>query len=83
MGREEGGDGRVEKLGSVIGLEGDNRERKLGVGIGDEVEDSNGGVGFAAKRKGPHKMRVIIDNDEVVFETRITKNGRSPQIAVN
>jgi hypothetical protein len=63
MAGEIGGDGGVEKLGTIVGLDGDYRKVKLGSGIGDEVKENVGGVGFAMEWEGPHKIRVIIDNN--------------------
>ena len=81
--REESGDRGVDELGSIVGLHSNYGKVELGVDVGDEVEDSGGGVRFMAERKRPHKMRVFIDNNKVVFKTRNTKNGRCPQITVN
>jgi hypothetical protein len=80
---EKGGDRGVEELGSVVGLHGNYAKVELGLGVGDEVENSGGGVGFVAEGKRPHKMRIFINNDKVVFNARDTKNGRSPQITMN
>jgi hypothetical protein len=63
MAGEIGGDGGVEKLGTIVGLDGDYREVKLGSGIGDEVKENVGGVGFATEWECPHKMRVIINDN--------------------
>jgi hypothetical protein len=50
--------------------------------IGNKVNKGVGSVGFAAKRESPHEVREIIDNNKVVFETRITQHRRGPKITM-
>ena len=68
-------EGRVNKLGSIVGLEGHDGEVELCACVSYKVNENITGVGFPVKWEGPHKMRKIINNDKVIFETRITSNG--------
>ena len=83
MAGEEVRDGGVEKLGAIVGLHGYDGEVELGAGIGNKVNDYVGRVRLRPERKSPHVMRVVIDDNEIVFKTRIAKNGRCPQITMN
>ena len=67
-------EGRVNKLGTIVGLEGHDREVELCACIGDKVDKNITCVGFPVMGKRPHKMSKIINNDKVIFETRITSN---------
>lgn len=79
---EEGGDGGVYEFRAVIRLHGNDGTRELSAGIGDEICEMCSGVRFLAQGKGPHKMRIVINNHEIVFEAGITKHGRCPKITV-
>ena len=82
VGREEGGDRGVDEFGPVISLHGDERERELCMGIGNKVDKNSSGVRFALERKSPYKVRKIIDNNEIVFEPRITHDRGCPKITM-
>jgi hypothetical protein len=43
---EEGGDGRVDELGTIIGLHSDEGSRKLGVHEGNKSNECGSGVRF-------------------------------------
>jgi hypothetical protein len=74
---------RVDKLGAIIGLERNHGKVKLSTCIGDEVNEDISGIGFAPKRKSPHKMGEVVNDDKIIFKTRITRNRRCPQITMN
>jgi hypothetical protein len=75
---EVGHDGGVKELSTVVSLHGDEREVELGACISNEIKNSVGGVRFFAKGKRPHIVRVVVDNDKIVFKARIAKNRRGP-----
>ena len=58
--------GEVIKFLSVVGLEVSNGAVKVGGNIGVKGMKRGGDVGFAAQRKGPSKVRKIIQNDKVI-----------------
>ena len=71
---EELDEGGVNELSTVIGLEEHDREVELCACISYKVNKNITGVGFTMKGESPHKMREIIDNDKVIFQSRITRN---------
>ena len=73
IGGEICGDRGVEKFCPVVGLHGNERAQKLRTDVSDEVNNSLSSLGFLVKGKSPHEMREIIDNNKIVFETRITQ----------
>ena len=81
--REEGRDGGVKKFGAIVSLHGHNGKVKLGASIGNKINYGVGRVGFPSKREGPHIVRVVINDNKIIFKTRITKNRRCPQITMN
>jgi hypothetical protein len=56
---------------------------ELGACISNEIENGVGGVRFPLKRKGPHIVREVNNNNKVVFKTRISNKWRCPQITMN
>jgi hypothetical protein len=76
------GNGGVDELSPVVSLHGNKRARKLGANIGNKGNKIVGGVRFSAKWKSPHKVGEIIDNNEVIFKTRISQYGRGPKITM-
>ena len=83
MAGEELHDGGINKLGAIVGLHGNDREVELCAFKGNEVDERVGRVRFPMKRKRPHVMGEVINNNKVVLKTRITKNRRCPQITMN
>jgi hypothetical protein len=76
------GDGGVNELSTVVGLHSNKGPRKLCVHEGNKSDKCVGGVRFAPKRKGPHEVRKIIDNHEIVLKPRITQNRGCPKITM-
>jgi hypothetical protein len=62
------GNGGVDELSPIVSLHGNKGAGKLCAYVGNK---SVGGVGFAAEWKSPHKVGKIINNYEVIFQTRI------------
>ena len=79
---KEGGYGRVDKLCPVVGLHSNYGTRKLSASVGDEVDKVVGGVRFALQRKSPHVMGKIVNNNEVILQTRVAKNRRCPEFTM-
>ena len=80
---EELRDGGINKLGAIVGLHGNDREVELCACKGNEVAERVGRVRFPTKRKHPHVVREVVNNNKIVLKTRITKNRRCPQITMN
>ena len=66
---EEVGDGGVDKLRTIVGLHSNERTGKLGASIGDKIYERVSSIRFLTKRKSPHKVREIINNNKEIFET--------------
>ena len=66
--------GGVNKLVAVVCLELHYMKVELYACIGDEVNEKITCVGFPAEWVGPHKMRKIINNDQIIFEAGVTSN---------
>ena len=82
MGSEEGAYGDVVKLFAIICLKYMDGAAELGGDISEKGGESGGNIGFAAERKSPHKMRVIIQYHKIISVTRITRNRRGPNITM-
>ena len=54
----------------------------MGGDVGEKGGEGGRNVGFTAERKGPYKMRVIIQNHKIINITRITQNRRGPNITM-
>jgi hypothetical protein len=59
-------------------LDGDDGKVKLSACIGKKINKCVGGVGLPPKRKRPHVVRVVINDNKIVFKARIAKNRRCP-----
>ena len=59
-------DGEVIEFLPVVGLKSKSGTTKLCRHIGVKGEESGGNVRFPMKRKGPHKVRVVIENNKIV-----------------
>jgi hypothetical protein len=46
--------------------------------IGKEVREHRKSIGLEAQRESPKKMGVIIQNNEIIFKSGYTDNGRGP-----
>jgi hypothetical protein len=82
VGEKEVTGGGVIELSTVVTLNGLNGEAELSGHPGEEVAEGGESLRLGTQRKSPHIMRKIIKHDKIVFVTRHTGNGRSPQIAV-
>ena len=67
-------EGRVDELGTIIGLEGYDGKVELCACVCNKIDENITCVGFPVKGKRPHKMREVINNDKVIFETKISSN---------
>jgi hypothetical protein len=76
-------DGGVDKLGAIVGLDGDDGKVKLSACIGKKINKCVGSVRLPPKRKCPHVVRVVINDNKIIFKARIAKNRRCPQITMN
>ena len=83
MGEEEGARGVVVELAAIITLEGTDRATKLSGDPGEEVGEGGEGVRLQPKWEGPMKMREVVQNDRVVFVTRVAEDRRSLEITVD
>ena len=83
MGGEKVADGGVVELFPVISLQGANRATKLRRHI--RVEGSKGDSNFRllTQWKGPHKVRVVIQNNKIIRKTSVTSNRRGPDITMD
>jgi hypothetical protein len=82
VGENEVTGGRVIELTTVVTLNGLNGEAELSGHPSEEVTESGKSLRLGTQWKRPHIMRKIIKHDKIVFVTRHTSNGRSPQITV-
>ena len=83
VGGEKSANGEVIKFRTVISLESTNRTTELSGNVREKRDESGGYIGFLTQRKRPYKVRIIIQKDKVVHETRITRNRRCPYITMN
>ena len=75
MAGKERNKGGVNKLSAIVGLEGHDREIELCICVCYKVNEDITCVGFPTEWEGPHKMRKIINNDQIIFEAGVTSNG--------
>ena len=79
---EEGANREVVELLPVVGLDSVDGATKLGGDIGVKGGENGYDIGFPPQREGPHIVRKIIQNDEIVNIAGITRNWRSPHITM-
>lgn len=72
------GEGDVHKLFAIVCLNRLKGTLKLSANISMKRDKGVVNIGFPSKRKGPTKVREIIDNDKVILKTRWTLNRRCP-----
>jgi hypothetical protein len=82
MGEEERAGRRVIELTAVVALDSLHGGAKLRAHIGKKVRNRGESVRFKAKQKCPSIVRIIINNNEIIFVTRHTDNGRCPKITM-
>jgi hypothetical protein len=81
--REEERAGRgVVKLAAIVALDGLDGGAKLRAYISKKVRDGSEGVEFKTQRECPSIMRIIINNNEIIFVTGHTNNWRCPKITM-
>ena len=78
MGEEKRASGGVIKFPSVVTLHTFDGGGKLSADISKEVGKGGKSVRFKTKRKGPQKMRTVIENNQIVFVARHADDGRCP-----
>ena len=64
----------VVKFLPVVCLERKNRESELCVYVGEERADDGRNVRFLSNRERPNVMGVSINQNNIIFETRMTVN---------
>ena len=73
---------KVVEFLPVVGLDGMDGTTKLGGDIRVKCGENGYDVGFPPQREGPHIVRKIIQNDDIVNIAGITRNLRSPHITM-
>lgn len=68
----------VHKLFAIVDLNRLKGALKLSANISVKIDNGVMNIIFPSKRKGPTKVREIIDNDKVILKTRWTLNRRCP-----
>ena len=59
-------DGDIVKLFAVVSLQGKDGTAKLGGDIGVKGGECGESIGLAMKRKGPHVMRIVIQDHQII-----------------
>lgn len=82
MAGEKGVDGVVNKLRPIICLECFGLGAKLCLSVSNELDKMAMDFRFVTQWKCPAIMCKIINEDKIVFETRVAKHRRSPHITM-
>jgi hypothetical protein len=80
---EERPGGIVVELAAIVTLQGTDRAPELGGYPGEEVSEGGKRVGLQPKGESPKEIRVVIQNDQVVFVAGEAKDRRRPEITVD
>jgi hypothetical protein len=80
---EERTGGVVVELAAIVALQGTDRAPKLGGYPGEEVSEGGKRVRLQPKGESPKEMRVVVQNDQVVFVAGEAKDRRRPEITVD
>jgi hypothetical protein len=73
----------VKEFSSIIALNTFNDAMKLSFDISKKALQGRRGVGFVFQSKSPRIVRVIIENNQIIFITKKTCNRGGPEITVN
>lgn len=68
---------------AVVGLEGEDGKSELCVHIAEEGADDIMNIRFLPNREHPNVMSICIKQNNIVFEPRMTRNRRRPDIQMN
>jgi hypothetical protein len=79
---EERAGQRIIKFSAIVALDSFHGGVKLRTHISEKIRDGGESIGFNTKRKGPSIMRIIVNNNEIIFVTGHTNNWRCPKITV-
>jgi hypothetical protein len=79
---EESAGGGVIKLASIIALDAPDGAAKLHGHKGKEVGEGGERVGLLAQRKSPGVGGAVIEDDQVILETKDTQNRGGPKVTV-
>jgi hypothetical protein len=82
VGGEKGADGGVVELLAVVSLEGEDGATELHRHIRIKGGECRGDIRFLTKRKSPDKVRKIIENNEIIKKTRMTRYRGRPYITM-
>jgi hypothetical protein len=74
VGEEERASRGVVKLTAIVALDGFDRGAKLHAHMSKKVRNGGESIGYKKKRKCPSIMRIIINNNEIIFVTRHADN---------
>jgi hypothetical protein len=81
------GEERAQSVGivltAIISLQGHERKPELGVNVGVKRTDNRKNFRLRTYWNNPNVMSEIIQEDDIVFESRMTKHRGSPDIRVN
>lgn len=72
---EQGANYGIIELAPIVRLERENRELKLCLDVGIEIEQNRKNIGFSFEWKGPDIVGVIIKHNQVEFISRDANNG--------
>jgi hypothetical protein len=72
----------VIKFATIVTLNGEDGEVKLGSSISMKGGESGIDIRFFVKGKGPKVMCIIIHNNKIISKTRSARNRRCPQVTM-
>jgi hypothetical protein len=78
FGCEECARGGVIELTAIVALDGFDGAAKLCGDISEKMRQGGKSVRFNVQRKSPHKMGVIIKDNQIIFVAGYANNRRSP-----
>jgi hypothetical protein len=78
MGEKECAGLRIIRFAAVVALDALDGGPKLRANKRKKVRKSEKCLGFEAERKSPNVVGAIIKNNEIIFVSRHTNNGRCP-----
>jgi hypothetical protein len=78
FGGEECARGGIVELTAIVTLDGFDGAAKLCGDISEKMLQGEKSVRFSAQRKSPHKMGVILKDNQIIFVAGYANNRRSP-----
>ena len=73
----------IDELGAIVGLKTLGNRVKLSLNMGNKINKLTIDFIFLAQRKGLAEMSEIIEDDQIIFITRVANHWRSLDITVN